>query len=226
MSNAHPKDDLFRMVETGPAKVEFRSDDPPEGTIGTLAGYAAVFNQDTLIDSWEGRFFESLAPGAFKKTLKEAGHRVRALFDHGMDPAIGNKPLGKPQVMREDDYGLYVEVPLDDTSYNRDLVASLRSGAIDGQSFRFSVKDEDWETRDGAEYRTIRQVALHEFGPVTFPAYEATTASIRSAEGYKIWRAAHEAPAPEAAVEAPKDEKAEARKRLLEAITKPGRYDI
>ncbi len=225
MNESHPKDDLFRMVETGPAKVEFRSEDA-EGTIGTLSGYAAVFNQDTLIDSWEGRFYERLSPGAFKKTIQENGHKVRALFDHGMDPSIGNKPLGKPSTMREDDYGLYVEVPLDDTSYNRDLVASLRSGAIDGQSFRFSVKDEAWETRDGAEYREIRQVALHEFGPVTFPAYEATTASIRSQEGYKIWRAAHEAPAPPAAEEAPADDKAAERKRLLEAITSRGRYEL
>ena len=30
----------------------------------TLDGYAAVFNRKTIIDSWEGRFWEQIAPGA------------------------------------------------------------------------------------------------------------------------------------------------------------------
>lgn len=186
----YPRDDLIRMV-TNP--MEFRA----EGDgLGVLTGYAAVFNSDTVIDSWEGKFVERMAPGAFAKTLKDRASRVKVLFNHGFDPSVGDKPLGKPRMMEERDKGLYVEVPLDDTSYNRDLVASLRSGSLDGMSFRFSVVREDWDDSDDLPLRTLREVKLYEFGPVTFPAYEATTAGVRAREAYQAWRATH-SPQPE-----------------------------
>lgn len=193
-----PTTDLVRMVPLARASVTVaRAEDDTEGAdgLGTLHGYAAVFDVDTVIDSWEGRFVERIAPGAFKATLKERGDRVKVLFNHGFDPSIGDKPLGKPTRMEEDDEGLAVEVPLDDTSYNRDIAASLRSGALDGMSFRFSVTDESWdEPKDKAALpvRTIKGVELYEFGPATFPAYEATTAGIRSRDAFLAWRATGE----------------------------------
>jgi HK97 family phage prohead protease len=147
----------------------------------TLVGYAAKFDSPTLINSWEGRFIEQIAPGAFKKTLKERGDKIKVLFNHGQDPSIGERPLGKPSVIREDGTGLYVEVPLDDTSYNQDLKASLASGAIYGMSFRFTVVREDIDESDeDMPVRTINEARLYEFGPVTFPAYSDTEASVRS----------------------------------------------
>jgi HK97 family phage prohead protease len=186
MTDFH-RDDLIRMVNLPTAEVEFRASDN-NGSLGVLEGYAAVFNNDTVIDSWEGHFIERLAPGAFARTLKQRGEQVKVLFNHGFDPQIGDKPLGKPRMMEERDRGLWVEVPLDDTSYNRDLVASLRSGALDGMSFRFSVKREDVDESGSMPVRTLQEVVLYEFGPVTFPAYEATTAGIRAREGYQAWR--------------------------------------
>lgn len=167
-----------------------------EGDGTTLVGYAAVFNEDTVIDSWEGHFVERIAPGAFRKTLRERRDQIKVLFNHGMDPQIGDKPLGKPTVMKEDERGLYVEVPLDPTSYNRDIIASLASGALDGMSFRMTVVAERWE--DPSEeralpVRTIREVKLYEFGPVTFPAYEATMAGVRAhaPAAFEAWRSAN-----------------------------------
>jgi HK97 family phage prohead protease len=193
MPASAPCDDLIRM--TSLVASELRVDPDSEGdTLGLLTGYAAVFDVDTVIDSWEGRFVERIARGAFRKTLSDDSERVKVLFNHGFDPAIGDKPLGKPAVMREDTVGLWVEVPLDDTSYNRDLVASLRSGALDGQSFRFSVKREEWQEADGKErpmpIRTLKEVRLFEFGPVTFPAYTATTAGVRARDAYLAYRQA------------------------------------
>lgn len=195
---AAPRDDLIRMIELPVAQLELRAAAAgEEGILGTLTGYAAVFNSPTVIDSWEGKFVETIAPGAFARTLKNNGDRVKVLFNHGFDPSIGDKPLGKPAVMREDRRGLYVEVPLDDTSYNRDLVVSLRSEALDGQSFRFSVLRDEWvevdpESADLPE-RTLLELKLYEFGPVTFPAYEATTAGVRAREAYLAWRTMHPA---------------------------------
>lgn len=196
-----PSEDLIRMVELPMA--ELRVTEATDGNVGTLVGYAAVFNADTIIDSWEGTFVERLIPGAFRTTLKQSGDRVKVLFNHGFDPSIGDKPLGKPQTLDEHPKGLWHETPMDDTSYNRDLVASIRSGALDGQSFRFSVKRDTWYDPGHKAYadhsskldpkgtmpiREVQEVKLFELGPVTFPAYEATTLGIRARQAYVLWQ--------------------------------------
>lgn len=186
-----PREDLVRMTES----LRLSENDG-----NTLHGYAAVFNKWTTINSWEGEFKERIAPGAFKKTLAERADKVKVLFNHGMDPSIGNKPLGKPSVMEEDGRGLKVEVPLDDTSYNADIKALLRSGALDGMSFRMTVVQDEWDKLDGKKgqlpERTIKEVRLFEFGPVTFPAYEATKAGVRAhaPSAFEAWRSATGAP--------------------------------
>lgn len=182
-----PREDLVRMA----AGVELRAAADGEGR--TLVGYAAMFNRDTVINSWEGQFIERIAPGAFKRTLKNNGAQVKVLFNHGFDPSIGDKPLGRAAVLKEDDKGLYVEVPLSRTSFNEDLIALIDDGAIDGMSFRFSVPDggDTWAqpTRKGQlPVRTLTEVKLRELGPVTFPAYQATSAGIRSRDTFDAWR--------------------------------------
>lgn len=176
-----PKQDLIRMVDR--ARAELRA--APDGR--TMTGYAIVFNEPTRIRSWEGDFIERIAPGATKKTIRENPPKI--LFNHGMDPQIGDKPLGVASVLREDNKGLYVEVPLSDTSYNADLAVLMRDGAIDGMSFRFSVIKETWNQKpgrtktnpDGIPERTIQEIRMPELGPVTFPAYQATTVGMRTA---------------------------------------------
>lgn len=176
-----PRDDLIR------ANVDVRAADITDGR--TMTGYPIVFDTWTTINSWEGEFKERIAPGALKKTLRESGDKVKILFNHGMDPQIGDKPLGRASVMRTDANGLYVEVPLSDTSYNQDLLALMRDGAIDGMSFRFSVVNEEWQTpKRGLPERTITELRLYELGPVTFPAYEATTVGLRSRDDFARWR--------------------------------------
>ena len=189
--NDIPRDDLIRMVPTAP--VEFREDDDGGRT---MSGVPIVFNEWTEINGWEGNFLERIDPGALTKTLAERGDKVKVLFNHGFDPQIGDKPLGKPTRMDVTDRGLEVEVPLARTSYNEDLLELMRVGAIDGQSFRFSVTREDVEKRPersdhnprGIPERTIKELRLYEFGPVTFPAYEATTVGVRAREAYMAWR--------------------------------------
>jgi len=163
-----------------------------EASIGdgrTLVGYPIVFDTWTTINSYEGQFRERIAPGAVTKTLSENAGSVKVLFNHGMDPQIGDKPLGRATVQQVDSRGLYVEVPLSDTSYNNDLIALMRDGALDGMSFRFSVVNEQWDTpKGGLPERTITELRLFEYGPVTFPAYEATTVGIRAANEFSVWR--------------------------------------
>jgi HK97 family phage major capsid protein/HK97 family phage prohead protease len=177
-----PKDNLVRAVFPGP---EYREEPTTDGTIGTLEGRFAVWDQWTEIDSsWEGNFLERVNRSAFDKAVSENTPKV--LFQHGQDPQIGDKPLGPIRELRPDDEGMYYNVGLLDTSYNRDLKPGLEAGLY-GASFRFSVVKEEFNRSakksahnpKGLPERTILEATLPEFGPVTFPAYANATASAR-----------------------------------------------
>jgi HK97 family phage prohead protease len=159
-----------------------------DGSPPTLTGHFAVFNQWTTIRSvTEGTFLERVAPGAFAATFRDDRAALRCLFQHGKDPQVGDKPLGPVTVLAEDERGAYYEVPMLDTSYNRDLEPGLRAGLY-GSSFRFKVTAVDFAPRvkrsawnpDALPERTILAAHVYEMGPVTFPAYAGTTAGVRS----------------------------------------------
>lgn len=178
-----PIDNLVRL-NTQP--IELRSEGDSDGN--TMFGHFAVFDRWTEIDSWyEGRFLERIARGAFRQTFKERAGQIRVLYDHGYDPTVGNKPLGAPEVLREDSDGAYYEVPLFDAAYVNELKPAIRAGQM-GASFRFRVTAEKWvEPKKASDSnpqqlkeRTITAVDLFEFGPVTFPAYADASAGLRS----------------------------------------------
>lgn len=141
------------------------------------------------IDSWwEGRFLERTKRGAFKRTIKSQGAGgVKVLFNHGRDMQIHQKVLGVASLLEERESSPYMEVPLLDTSYNRDLVPGLEAGAY-GSSFMFEVIGESWNREpgqadhnpEGLPERTITEVKLFEAGPVTWPANPDATAGLRS----------------------------------------------
>lgn len=179
-----PRDDLYRALGE---RVEIR-DGVGAAPAPVLHGHFAVFNTWAEIDSlWEGRFLERIAPGAFRKTFRENRDAIRVLFQHGRDPQVGNKPLGPIEQLGEDDDGAAYTVSLLDTEYVRELLPGLRAGLY-GSSFKFRVIKEDvveepgaseWNP-DGLPERTIREMRVFEFGPVTFPAYGDATAMVRS----------------------------------------------
>jgi HK97 family phage prohead protease len=179
-----PRDMLVRAVYPG---VELRSEGDSLA-MPTMHGQFAVFDQWTTIESaWEGHFIERIAPGAFAKTFKENRSGMRVLFQHGMDPQIGDKPLGPIEDLSETATGASYSVPLLDTTYNRDLIPGLEAGLY-GASFRFRVMKEELDQKpkgsshnpDAIPERTIREAQVFEFGPVTFPAYAGATAGVRS----------------------------------------------
>lgn len=159
-----------------------------------MSGHFAVFDTWTEIHSWyEGDFVERIAPGAFKRTIKNNADQVKVQFDHGYDMYVCDAPLGPIDVLREDDIGAYFEVPLYDTDYNRDRLLPLLQGRLMngemrgsglGASFRFRVVTDSWVREpkastynpDALPERTITELRLFEFGPVVFPAYPEATA--------------------------------------------------
>lgn len=210
-----PRDNLVRAARnTANLKaIAVRADPTLDGEatanangMPTLYGYFTRFDEWTEIDSWfEGNFMERVVAGSTKKTFREQTPKV--LFQHGMDGQCGDKPLGPPEVLREEADGPYYEVPMLDTSYCRDLVPGLEAGLY-GASFRFSVMREEWVDEPGASdhnpkglpERTIKEMRVSEFGPVTFPAYPGATAAVRSMTDE--WIAARMTTQPESQVRA------------------------
>jgi HK97 family phage prohead protease len=184
-----PGENLIRAVMPGVDFVErAEADDLPEGSLGLLRILFSPVNEWAHIRSaWEGDFMERFAPGAWKKTIGESASKIRALFQHGQDPQIGDKPLGPFHRLEESARGGYAEVALLDTSYNRDLLPGLKAGLY-GSSHRFKpMRYEDIDrpepsdtNPDGIKERTIKEARLRELGPVTWPAYEGATAGVRS----------------------------------------------
>jgi HK97 family phage prohead protease len=142
----------------------------------TLEGYASVFDTPTEIFDYLGSYTETVARGAFAKTLKERTPVLQ--FDHGRHPMIGSIPLGTVQKASEDDHGLFIRARLSDNWLVQPVREAIRDGAITGMSFQFEVLRDEWN--DDNTERTIREVKLYELGPVVFPAYEATTVGVRS----------------------------------------------
>ena len=146
-----------------------------------IQGYAALFDVETEIGSRYGAFKESVAPGAFKKTI-DAGGRVVSLYNHDSNYLLGSTTAGTMKVM-EDMRGLWIEVVPPDTQVGRDVVESIRRGDIQGQSFMFVITKEEWtiaSEKGQFDHRRILEVDLFEAGPVVFPSYEATSVGLRS----------------------------------------------
>jgi len=149
----------------------------------SFSGYAAVYNTVTRIAGWDEDFDEQIAPGAFRAVA--AGAYPVLMFEHGKHPLIGTMPLGKITSAREDDTGLWIEARLIDNWLIQPVRDAVAAAALDGMSFRFTVDGDDgqtWMDRAGdVALRTLLSLSVPELGPVVFPAYEPTTASVRSA---------------------------------------------
>jgi len=155
-------------------------------TDGTeLFGYFARYDETTEINTWEGCFLERIRPGAFTRTLKENDGSIRLLFDHGKDPSIGRKPLGKPVLSEDVSGGLYsVELlPVPELAHIREAAAA----GLLGSSFLFEPITELWTqparptpgNPQCLPERDLIDVNLFELGPVVFPAYKGTSPSVR-----------------------------------------------
>ena len=158
------------------ASFELRATGDDDGF--TLEGYGAVFDTPTRIDSWEGKFDEVIARGAFTSSLNNFTPVLQ--FDHGRDVATGSVPIGAIEAIREDDHGLFVRARLHDNARVEPIRQAIASGAIDGMSFRFRVDSESWDENGDVPLRTVREVTVFEIGPVVFPAYAASSVAMRS----------------------------------------------
>lgn len=121
----------------------------------SFSGYAATFGD---VDSYG----DTVAPGAFRATLRGRARPIRMRFNH-FGPVIG---LWK--VIREDANGLYVEGELTrGHTVAENVYASLKHGAIDGLSIGFFAKR---SRANGHGGRLLEEIDLVEISVVEEPA--------------------------------------------------------
>lgn len=151
-------------------------DDEDDDKPMTFRGYAAVFDSP----SEPLPFIETIAPGAFKRSLK-SGREVRMFINHNSDQVLASTRSGT-LTLAEDERGLYVEAELPPTTYGRDLAVMMKRGDVHSMSFGFSVPTGGDSWSDDGQSRELREVILHEVSVVTgFPAYPATAgANVRT----------------------------------------------
>ena len=146
-----------------------------EGKPTVVEGYAAVFNDETVIG---GSFAERIHRNAFDGA--DMTNTV-ALFNHDI-----NKPLaraGHGLELSVDERGLKYRFEIGDQSYAKDLVENIRMGNVSTSSFGFTVRDDEWEMRDEMNLRTIKEVGLlFDVSPTTQGAYPTTEVGLRSME--------------------------------------------
>lgn len=135
---------------------EFKADNV-DTSARTFSGYASTWDLDQGGDI--------IQKGAFTKTLAERGNRVKILWQH-------SEPLGMPVSMREDSKGLFVEGRISKTRLGDEALELMRDGVVDQMSIGFQIP-QGKSSYDAKNIRTITEVKLLEFSPVTFPMNEA-----------------------------------------------------
>lgn len=153
-----------------------------------IEGYFAVFDSNYQITP---DMSESIAQGAFDNTL--AGD-IRALINHDTTLVLGRNKAHTLE-LRTDSHGLWGSIvinPKDSdamNAYNR-----VQRGDVDQCSIGFDIINEETEFReDGSIHWTIREVKLYEVSVCTFPAYEDTSISARSAQRDELIKRKNEA---------------------------------
>jgi HK97 family phage prohead protease len=149
--------------------VEARQSD--DGTM-RLRGYAAVFNDESV----PMPFIETIAPGAFRKTLSESPNVVFLVNHEGLPlAATKNGTL----TLTEDERGLFMDATIADTTQGRDLYTLVERGDVDQMSFAFRVIRQKYN--DDRSRRTLTEISLADgdVSAVTFPAYVTTSIEAR-----------------------------------------------
>lgn len=137
---------------------------------GIVKGYGSYFdNKDSDSDI--------IRKGAYTKTIKENGERVKYLYQHNM-----MQPIGKMSELYEDDKGLVFVAEIPKTTLGKDVIELMKAGVITENSVGILpvVKE------NKGDYREIREVKLYEISAVTLAANDqARIMDVKSEQNLK-----------------------------------------
>lgn len=150
-----------------------------------VEGYAAVFNQRTLIweSEWSGwKYMEVIDRNAFDGAdMSDTVFK----YNHGDVAMILARASNNTLTMSTDDKGLRISADIIDTNNGTDVYKLIKRGDLNKMSFAFTVKNERSESdRENKIYtRTITAFdKIYDVAVVDFPAYDGTSIQARSKE--------------------------------------------
>lgn len=139
----------------------------------TLTGIAHVFGTRALVDGQ----YESFSPTAFDSSI--AANDVASFANHNAEQLLGRTSSGTLRIERDDE-ALSFSVDLPDTSYAHDLKELVKRGDLTGVSFGFLPGKYERRSHNGkAERRHTNVERLIEISPVSLPAFDGTSLSLR-----------------------------------------------
>ncbi len=146
--------------------VKFECKDIDEET-GIFEGYASTFTKEP------DAYGDVVDKGAFTKTLKEGGKRVKILWNHNV-----MEPIGKPLELSEDDTGLKIKGKLSlGVQRAREVLALMKDGVITEMSIGYDTITEAWEKG----VRHLKEIRLWDTSPVTYAANpDATITGVKA----------------------------------------------
>lgn len=122
-------------------------------------------------------FIETIARGAFTKTLRESKN-IRALYGHDENSILASTRNGS-LVFEDREDGLHFSFELPNTRLGEDVGEMVRTGLVDGCSFGMIVTKDEWSPMH--DKRTIKELRLFEVSlcPQN-QAYQGSSCSLRS----------------------------------------------
>jgi uncharacterized protein len=131
----------------------------------TVTGYFSTFG----IKDSDG---DIIIPTAFDKTIAERGpnsarQRIKHLWQHD-----SWQPIAAPKVLKADDFGLYFESTIAETTLGNDVLALYDGGVITEHSIGFNTILK--ETDESTQTNYIKEARLWEGSSVTWGANEST----------------------------------------------------
>lgn len=132
---------------------------------GIVTGYFASF--DTL-DS-HGDVIER---GSFQKTIKERGPEGKQLIKWLLDHEK-NRAVGKINVLKEDDFGLYYEGKVGRHTLGKDFMFMVEDGIINQHSFGYKTIKESYNKTE--KVNRLKELMLYEGSSIQFLGSNSNT---------------------------------------------------
>lgn len=153
----------------------FRTATLESGEGRRVFGRVVPYNETITVDDGHGEYRERFAPGAFRRSITERGHKLRLFVGH----STRMLPIGKATSLRDEPDGVHAEFLVADTAAGNETLELVRSGVADSFSVGFRGVREHRD--NGVTVRT--EAALYEVSLVGIPAYSgAQVAGVRAAQ--------------------------------------------
>jgi hypothetical protein len=181
-----------RFISSEVAGIEVRASEDGKFGIRGLGAVIGAFSEDL------GGFKERNAEGAFDEAIKVSD--IRGLFNHDPNYVLGR--MGRTMRVSADARGMHYDIPELPAS-RADVREAIERRDVEGSSYSFTLREggDRWDEEDNMLVRTILPggvARIYDLGPVTFPAFRATTVAKRCAEMVRdafgadeAWRATH-----------------------------------